>query len=75
VRNVILSNKWSSTIVTLCINDGGHVEVQMYILFPTITTIKTLNSAYKFSYNEKVKHLHLWFLHLPTAKSGKVNLA
>lgn len=29
----------------------------MYILFPTITTIKTLNSAYKFSHNEKVKHL------------------
>jgi len=29
----------------------------MYKLFPTITTIKTLNSAYKFSYNEKVKHL------------------
>jgi len=47
------------------------VEVQMYILFPTITTTKTLNSAYKFSHNEKVEHLTfmvLIFTHWKLAK-------
>jgi hypothetical protein len=48
-----LHNKLSTTIVTLSINDGGHVEVQLYILYPTIKTIKALNIAYKFSCSEK----------------------